>query len=399
MKRFKILYPLIICLPISMVLIMMIALLCYERNTLNQEAFIDIASKWGDKQLLEAPFIISSDKKQIYMPETLDASAIITPEIRYRGIHEFVIYTADIQINAKFLPSSKYIAEGKLHEYILLGFRLTCSNSVNNIKASIDSVPINFSYDSNLKMFTSKVSTKDFDKYGTVKISLNLRGATRLHIAPYAKTNTINITSNWGTPSFSGDYLPTSREISKDKFSGTWNINSFTTPSASIKYYENTTRGVGVDLLMPIDIYRQTNRAISYSFLFITIFIVSIIATEYFTKERLDIIQYILAAVTPVVFYLMVLSFAEHIGFNAGFSISALLCSVLIACYIGVAISKLKVGITIFAFNMIAYAVMFILLYLENISLLVGSIVVFIILAILMAMTAKANKSIDIEKI
>lgn len=396
MKGFRILYIIITCLSISMCLILAIAFLCYERETLNREALLDISSKWGGKQLIEGPFIIAPDKKYMHTPKTLEANATINPEIRYRGIYKFVVYTAEVQMNARFLSVSKYSEQFKQKEYILIGFNLSFDNGLSDIKASINSVPINFSYDSTLGMFIGKVNLQSLDKEGVVKISLNLRGTARLHITPCAMTNTIEMTSRWKDPSFSGKYLPTSRDIKKDGFTGIWNINSFKVHSDLANHNSSDySNGVGVDLLMPVDIYRQTERALSYSFLFITIFIVSLIATEYLTKERLDLIQYILSAVTPVVFYLMVLSFAEYIGFDIGFLISALLCSILISCYIGVAIGRLKVGITTFIFNILAYTVMFVLLYLENASLLVGSIVVFIILTILMVITAKSNRSFE----
>ncbi len=384
--------PLIVCLPITAVLIILITILCYKRSDLRYSAYSDIASKWGGSQLLEAPFIIEKSGMKTLMPDTLDANTELLPEIRYRSIYEFIVYTANVGINAKFPQPSKHLS-GKFGE-TYLAFRLTHSKDVNDIRASINNTPISFAYDENLRMFLARLKPADMEKDIDVKLELSIRGSETFYMLPVAKTNSINMSSSWSAPSFSGEYLPTSRQIDKGGFSATWKINSF---SAIIRTLKEEARpeeckGAGTCLIMPINVYRQTERALSYAFLFIAIFLVSIISTEYLTREKLDLIQYILASATPVVFYLMTLAISEHTGFGLGFAVSALLCSALIAFYIGAAIGKMKVGVVTFMFNLAAYGVMFVLLYLENMSLLVGSIVVFAILAILMSMTVHANK-------
>ena len=384
--------PIIVCLPIAMALIILVTILCDKRSDLRYDAYNDIVSKWGGRQLLEAPFLIDKDNMKTLMPDSIDADTALSPEIRYRSIYEFILYTANININARFDQPSKYLA-GKYKE-VYLAVRLTHSKDVSDIKASVNNADVFFTYDENLNMFLARLRPTDMENTIDVKLELNIRGAESFNMLPIARINTLNISSNWSTPSFSGNYLPTSRQISKDGFSGTWKINSFSEILKMQKeeLYPEKDEGAGVRLIMPINVYRQTERALSYAFLFIAIFLVSIISTEYVTKEKLDLVQYILASVTPVVFYLMTLAISEHTGFSLGFAISALLCSSLIACYIGSVMGKMVVGTITFIFNLAAYGVMFALLYIENMSLLAGSIVVFVILIMLMFMTANSNK-------
>ena len=119
---------LVLILPAAMLMVAIIGFLCSHRSSMQQTAQADIADKWGNEQTLIAPFLITHqtktinttkyinsrttqpDTKQvviknIYLPNSLDVNAELTPEIRYRGIYQSVVYTGCVQIKAKFKPS------------------------------------------------------------------------------------------------------------------------------------------------------------------------------------------------------------------------------------------------------------------------------------------------------
>lgn len=121
-------------------------------------------------------------------------------------------------------------------------------------------------------------------------------------------------------------------------------------------------------------------------------FVVSLLFAECITKMESNITQYIIAICGPIIFYLLLLSFAEHIGFTPAFVLAAAMTSILVSTYVGVVLNSKKAGWGILVSLGISYILTFVLLRLENMALLVGSLVLFFMLTLVMTITAKLNR-------
>ena len=146
-------------------------------------------------------------------------------------------------------------------------------------------------------------------------------------------------------------------------------------------------------MFVPLNSYALVSRAISYSLLFFIIYLFSLFMAEYFSKGNIHFIQYLIASLTPTMFYLLLLSISEHLSFGLSFLISATMSSTLIALYMWGILKAKKIALSILATNAIAYSLIFILLTRESYALLIGTLILFTILSTAMATTTKLNCS------
>ena len=313
----------------------------------------EIADSWEKKQTVQlSPKAFSEN-----------ISAEITPEIRYRGIYQATVYTAKIKITSEYrnLPSGT-----------------TGTINISDIKGIIDAQAVingkDTKIDNDLKFVLPQGDS-------TCEIFLTLRGCSKLLFAPGAQTSSIAISGNWANPGFIGEILPETREISDGKFSAKWNIGKF---NADVQH-------VGVYLCITAGSYQQLERCFTYATFFLIVFFFTLLAAELITKTYIHVVQYVVAAGAPVLFYLMTLAFSERSGFTAGYIISAAVIVTMVTMYARMflrrTLSALAIG-TIFAAS---YLLNFIILRMEDLALLSGTIVLAIILASVMILTGKLN--------
>jgi inner membrane protein len=104
---------LMLLIPVSM-----IDSLVMERKTRQLEALEEVSAKWGFEQQVVGPilavpyytFDLNKDRERINMarklvyllPEQLDISGTINPEIRYRGLFKVPVYRSDIRLDGHF---------------------------------------------------------------------------------------------------------------------------------------------------------------------------------------------------------------------------------------------------------------------------------------------------------
>lgn len=361
--------------PAVLFLTYIISLFSDSRQALSDNAQKEIIGKWGTPITLSTPYI-HSDYINIY-PSTFDTNILAKSEIRYRGIHKCVVFFTDVKIKSKFKVDKKE--------------NLTLIIPNNNMR--IDAIEC-FLNGKKLNVKKTKTNVTDYH-YTTipnatpneelnVDINMSMKGVKNISVKPFAEKNNITISSNWNNPSFQGNLLPDKRDVSKEGFNAKWNIvNSV---SGKNDYLIN------VDMYIPLNAYALVNRATSYAFLFLIIYMFSLLLAEYFANREVDKIQYLMASLTPPMFYLLLLSISEHLTFGTAFLISATMSSGLIALYMGAVLKAKKVAMSIFATNAVAYAMIYILLTRETFALLIGTLTLFAILATIMALTTNLNQ-------
>jgi inner membrane protein len=229
------------------------------------------------------------------------------------------------------------------------------------------------------------------------QIELSLIGSNQLDILPLARETIIHMQSNWNSPSFVGDSLPDERQITKQGFSATWNINNLiqnTTKEATTQnnfVMEQSYPSIGVKILIPANIYQVNERTVKYSFLIVLLTFAGFFLAELFFKLQLHPFQYLLIGVSLSVFYLLLLSLSEYLLFNLAFLISASSIILLIGGYCSVVLQQRVRGLYTGLLFTVLYGFIFILVKAEQTSLLMGAIGIWLILALVMYLTRKID--------
>jgi len=228
---------------------------------------------------------------------------------------------------------------------------------------------------------------------------LKLQGTEQLSITPVGRDSRVELTSGWPHPSFVGEYLPSSREVSTKGFKAHWQTSFFATnlEEALADCVQGdscnalTARNFGVSFVDPVDQYLKTERAIKYALLFIGLTFAVFFLFEVLKRMAVHPVQYALVGMSLALFYLLLLSLSEHLSFALAYAIAATACVLLIGFYVSHVLHSVLRG-TLFGLLLAAlYGLLFALLSAEDFALLMGSILVFGVLSGVMVLTRKLD--------
>jgi len=397
---------------------MMVKNLIVQKESIHQDAITEVSSKWGGKQTIVGPFltipkhVYNIDKSQKdsvakvlrtveninFLPNELKINGVINPERRYRGIYEIVVYNSNIDVSGYF-DLSEII--DKSDDFQQLQFDDSfITVGIDDLQGIKKNVVLN--WNNKEYLFNPGVYNDDVVSSGIntpVKITkidstlyefsfnLELNGSQHLYFAPFGKNTTVELKSTWSNPSFSGAYLPDSREINEKGFTAKWNILHLNRnyPQTWVGQYSSINESFfGTQLLIPVDNYQKTYRAVRYAILFIGLTFLAFFFVEVFNKVLIHPIHYILIGIALVVFFTLLLSISEHLNFNLSFVVSAMATVLLISGYSKSILKSPKLASLIAVFLIILYSFIFVLIQLQDLSLLLGSIGVFTIIAFVM---------------
>ena len=223
-----------------------------------------------------------------------------------------------------------------------------------------------------------------------VKFSLktNLKGSGELHFAPIGKDSKVTMHGNSTDPSFMGMTLPSTREITKDGFTATWKVIDISRKADDQVFYSKgksmSFDTVGTKFLVRGGQYTQINRALKYAFLVILLSLVAVFFGEMSVGSEINALNYLLIGAALVLFYLMLLSLAEWIGFGLAYIVSAVLILGMVALYLNAIVHDKKTVTAICLFMGLVDVFIYILLNIADMALLVGTFGLFIVLGIAM---------------
>jgi inner membrane protein len=135
------------------------------------------------------------------------------------------------------------------------------------------------------------------------------------------------------------------------------------------------------------DSYRSTRRSLHYIPLFLGLVFLTYFLFEIRTGKRVHPAQYALVGVAQTVFYLLLLSFAEHLGFDVSFLIAGASTVSLLSVNTEWVFRSRKFALRALAVFTILYAFIYVLLRVEAYALLVGAIASFAAVAAAMYIT------------
>ena len=232
---------------------------------------------------------------------------------------------------------------------------------------------------------------------GALKIDFTFKmsGSRSLEVVPLGRTTEMTLRSNWPHPSFLGRFLPDTHSITAKGFSASWHSSWYANnlnheyQAAGEQIPFNNIPAFLVGLVEPVDHYQLTERSIKYAILFIGLTFGAFFMFEMLTMLRLHPMQYILVGAALSMFYLVLLAFAERIGFTLAYLIASLSCSALIGFYLSAVLQGWMRGVLFSIGLLVLYGVLYMLLHSEDNSLMLGSVLLFSILAIIMSLTRR----------
>jgi inner membrane protein len=229
----------------------------------------------------------------------------------------------------------------------------------------------------------------------TVEAAMTFKGSERLALAPFAKTSTLRLRGDWSAPSFDGGRFPDQRTISAQGFEADWTIPFLArgVPGAgadlNLGSVLNTTPGA--TLFDDANPHQRVIRALKYAAMFLGLVFLTYFLFETRSGRRAHPAQYILVGLAQTVFYMLLLAVSEVVGFTAGFLIAATATVLAISLYAGSVFGKLSAALQALAIFSGLYALIYVLLSMEDYALLVGSIASFLAIAGTMWMTRKLD--------
>jgi inner membrane protein len=221
-------------------------------------------------------------------------------------------------------------------------------------------------------------------------LAVNLNGSSELRVTPVGQVTHVEMESPWQNPSFVGNFLPESRDISGHGFQAQWRVLNMNRNFPQVwpgNKYKVAESSFGVRLFLPVDEYQKTSRTVKYAILFIGLTFVSFFLSEVIAKVTLHPVQYALIGFALVIFYVLLLSISEHTSFNLAYAVSSVSIIGLVALYAKWITGDRKIAVIITCILTLLYAFLFVTLQLEDFALLLGSVGLFVILGLVMYLT------------
>ena len=445
---FKLLLAILIGVALAIPLFSVWALV-YDRQSQSEQATSSITEGWGGAQAISGPVLVipyrttASEtvvengqsvtrsrevrRELTLTPETADVKAQVKPERRKRSIYEAVVYDAKLAGSARFaFPpdldrhgvaiEDMELARAELRfgvsdprglganpEVVSTGRRLRLqpgggSGGGKGFFAWVDAGPL---------------TGRSID----VRYNFDLRGNSSLTFVPQGGDTKWTVQSSWPHPSFGGDFLPQQRTISANGFQAQYRIGNLALGRSLVSTgdvgQDNAsdqasradralaiasgeaagTQTASISLIQPVDLYSRVNRATKYGFLFIGFTFLALLMFDVIGGVRVSAVEYLLMGAAIVLFFVMLLAFAEVIGFTPAYILASVAIAGLNTAYSAAVLKSWRRAYFIGGLLISLYAILYILLSLEAFSLLIGSLLLFAALAGVMYGTRRVNWS------
>lgn len=405
-----------------------------ERQQRQNEVKADIARSSAGEQMLAGPVLVipyieeftetttengvkktetkREHRKAVILPDQLNLDGAFGNEYKKLGIYKALTY----QLGGKIKGSFKLPANIKLtayHNDSSLSMQPAYLSMGISDPRGITSRPsitwgnqaLTFEQGSQLKALGNGIHApigllrNAIDTNVDFEIMLNLRGTEQFNFAPIAGNNTIALQSSWQHPHFGGSFLPeaSSQTINAKGFSAKWAVSSLSSNNqaaflSQLAGEQNTfLESLNIGFVEPINVYSQSDRATKYGLLFIGLTFAGFFIFEILKNLRIHPAQYTLVGLSMAMFYMLLVSLAEQIGFAYAYLSASAACVLLLGYYLSYVLQS-KLNGTLFASLLTAlYGSLYAILQSEDNALLMGSLLVFGLLALVMVITRKVD--------
>lgn len=386
------------------ILATMILPLVRERSLRREKVLADMTRIWGQPHLITGPVAYGSTGAVELQKFKIDGD--LKTSVRRKGIYRFPFYAAKLGISGKLTGTT-------LRLVMLSRSRLQIDAATLGKRA----VTFSEQNESGMYAYRAAVTGVSGDE---LKIALSCEGLQSLSFAPTSPATEVNLKSDWNDPGFFGDYLPAEYAISKGGFTALWKLQmpryrapeekylhlpsvaepeAETSDSATLRRAEVAAPAVtqaqpgrfGVNFYQPVDIYLATERSVKYAILFITLTFLTLVLFETISSAEIHPMQYLLAGTALVIFYLLLLALAEYTGFTIAYCAAAGATVLLLARYSGSFLLSRRHTFAFAAVLSLLYALLYVILQLEEFALIAGASTLFLALAATMYLTRKLD--------
>ena len=419
-------------------------LFVYDRQEQSEFAQASIAEGWGGPQTMSGPLLVIpyrtnasetvtevdravTRSREVWReltlaPELSDISTEIRPEQRTRSIYKVVVYEAVVRGRARFaLPQdlarfgvpveAMDLARGELR------FGLSDPRGLGaNPRVAVGGQPLRLqpggggSPGAGTGFFAWLDAGALRQRPLELDYAFAFRGNRVLTLAPQAGETRWRLHSNWPHPSFQGSFLPAERRVGEAGFEADYRVGNLALgqslvstagrgESAPARPAESSVDQHGspaaqhgrhvaqVSLVEPVDLYSRVDRATKYGFLFIGFTFLAFLLFDVIGGVRVSAVEYLLVGAGLVLFFVLLLAFAEVIGFAPAYVVASAAITGLNTAYSAAVLGSWRRAAFIGLLLAALYAVLYVLLSLEAYSLLIGSLMVFAALAAVMYLT------------
>jgi inner membrane protein len=398
-----------------------------DRATRRQSVTEEIGASWGGPQRISGPVLVvpyryvvndPGTRRELvgrasFLPESFDAQGVLEPETRRRTLFTATVYRAHVKISGHFsrpdFSKVTSMAVTPLWNEATVGIGIADPRGISKRVALTmngrDAPFVPGGGDPCLCTIGLRASTPLGDALpdgATLPFAfeLDVNGTRDFRMLPSGSDTSVQITSTWPHPSFVGAPAP-AHTTSGAGFTATWRVPYFGRGFApawtdvgmdcdKLKAQADAA-AFGVSLIQPVDIYQQSERAIKYASLFIVLTFALFFLCEIIRSRLLHPIQYLFVGFAMSVFYLLLVSISEHLGFDVAYACASVSTVSLIALYSGYALGGARDGALLGVALSALYGFLYLLLRLEDYALLAGSLGLFLMLALVMLATRRVN--------
>ena len=412
--KFKDSLPVKIALMGTLALLMLIPLAMVQSQITDRQNAAstsreDVASSWGRAQTLTGPVLqilydeeVQDDEQKkttrrtsgtVY-PRTLSYEIDTQTQTLHRSIYDIMVYGADVVVTGDFIVPAYYATVNLAEQLVSMGL-----SDLRGIDGAVEITLGEKSYSfhsgssgkyAGIASLTEPIDLEPSRMDGKTalpfRLTYRVRGSSSLMVRPYGETTEVRMHSDCPDPSFTGDFLPSEREVTEDGFTARWAVSEINRGNPDDTSF-------GVNLLQGVTQYQKTMRSAKYGILVILLVFIAGLAVELLGKKKINLVQYLVIGLSLVLFYALVLSFSEFISFSLAYALAALMTiAALFGYFRGILRDRSAWLLT--ALVALAYLLSYILLQMETYALLAGTLVLFALLVGIMYLTRNLNNTI-----
>ncbi|HEX5759704.1 MAG TPA: cell envelope integrity protein CreD [Thermoanaerobaculia bacterium] len=409
--------------------LMMVRSLVAERQGRSATAAAEVAASWGGEQTLGGPVLtvpyrvrwqdsegktVETIQRAHFLPERLGVEGELRPERRRRGIFETVVYRAELRLAGVFrrpdLAGWEVAAPDVLWEKAAVSLGVPDPRGIRQglvLRWGERELPLEPGsgdaglWRSGVRTVVPGLGESAAGAAIPFSLALGLNGSGRLSVLPFGKETVVRLRSSWPHPSFAGAFLPEARTVTDRGFDAVWRVSWFgrsypqqwrASDAESLASERAVAESAfGVELFLPADGYQKTERSLKYGILFIALTFLAFFLCETFNPFAVHAVQYLLIGFALCLFYLLLLSLSEVLPFGTAYALAAAATVLLIGAYGAAALRGWRRGGLVAGVLALLYGYLWGLLRAEDRSLLLGSVGLFLILALVMYLTRRID--------
>jgi len=423
--------------------LMMVYALVWDRQEQSNVAQNSIAAGWGGPQVVVGPVLVipytansvetvdqngrqttrtvQVTKELFLSPETNALTTNLKPDRKKKSIYESVLFVAENSGTARFAlpadfarygikPEALNLSGAELRFGISDARGLQANSRVVINRTALELQPGKGLAASNNSGFFTFV---DWDAKTPLVVAYNysIRGNKTLTMVPRGGETKWDVKSAWPSPSFAGDFLPTKRDVKSSGFTSSHAVTNLALgqalvltedlgppTTAGFTRYDNMesvsvaapmagsgqSQAATIGLIEPVDLYSQVDRSVKYGFLFIGFTFLAFLMFDVVAGAKVAAAEYLLTGAGLVLFFVLLLAFAEVVGFTWAYLIASGAITGLLTAYSAAVLKSWVRARFIGGLLVGLYATLYVLLNLEAYSLIIGSLLLFVALAVVM---------------